>query len=320
MIMKRNGIVILSSIVLLGLGYVAGSFLGFPEKDVDSLSGDIGKMNRHKKEVVSENMKLLSKKLQTDEQFRDQTLASLMLVNSRVEEFKANAQMSVEACANIEQMKEAKAKMEELAAFSEKAATNTGDALQAITLILDGNKSADIEELTNNALLSYMLIGKSVEAAKLYVESADAFLKKNGLDNHKYLAFTRDQWADYSAVEAAFNNDGEALKYWEEQKQQLSNEEKLEMIKNVNESLNQTIIIGSIINQSALAGLAGNNPALNGLIARYSGDDALKLNNNENQLNVRDLEVLKSMNTGSLSINNNVSNSLMNISFLNIAF
>jgi hypothetical protein len=237
--MKRKTVIILSLSSFI-VGLTIGTLLGFPEiseRGKCLLSGDIGKVDKYKKDVVNEQIDVVYNRLLTDKEFSERALTSLTVINERVEEFKANADMSIDACEEIKEMAETKKDMEKVSSFSAKALINTNNALDAVKKILNGDKSFDIEDLANNAILSYMLMDRSASGAKKYVLKVDDFLKTNGIKDYEYLAFTRDQWAKYSAIDAVINGNRDELNFWKKQKSLLSNNEYERVFNNLSNDL-----------------------------------------------------------------------------------
>ncbi len=305
--MKKITIIIVS-ITLLVVGYLAGSFIGMPGVDKESTLGDIGKMNRHKQQVVSQEMELLANKLSSDKEFCNSTITSLSMISSRITEFKTYSDMSVEACGDNPALQEIKSKMESLSKFSTNAATRSNDALQAILRILDGDKSANIEELTNNALLSYMLMEKGIEVAKTYVETIDNYLENNKVEDNKYLAYTRDQWAIFSTIDAAINGNKDLMSYWNNKNYQLSEKENSEIFAGLNSSIKDNLKLASNVNSLCLNSINDNSTLNLGASPILNNTESLLLVNNRELLG--QISGLKNI---SNSLNNQINNSILNL-------
>lgn len=222
----KTGIV---SVIVLAAGYVLGVFVGLPSSG-EGTEGNIGKASRYKKEIASPELQAFEAKLKADEDFRAKTVYSMAFINSRTTEFKDNAEMAAEATAPIPELAEMCSSMKELSSLATNAVKSSGDALEALTNILKGSDEMSYEELSNNAIVSYLLLDRGLSLAQEYVASVDSFLAGKNASDYSYLAFTRDQWISYSTLEAMMNENKEMLAYWSEKDLILSPESNSQLV------------------------------------------------------------------------------------------
>lgn len=258
--MKLKGIkTVLFTVVALAAGYVLGAYIGWPNASLQHMSGTVGKADKFKKEVASPELKAFEEKIKNDRDFMAQTMFSLAYINSRTREFKENAEMAAEATADIEQLKEFSPKMTNLANFAGNANKAAGDALEAFNKIVEGEENVNYEEFSNNAILSYILLDKGLTLAKDYVTAADAFLQGKDLKQYSYLAFTRDQWAEYSAQDAMMNGNKEMLSYWESKKSLLDENSSKSFLASLDSQRANSIINAQELNTIVILFSQGQN-------------------------------------------------------------
>lgn len=253
---QKVKIAVLSGVVLIA-GYALGAFVGWPNSQDELLSGNVGKASRYKKDVASPELKAFEQQLKSDEQFRSQTVFSLAFINSRTGEFKENALMSAEASSDISEMSQIKAQMEELAVFATNAEKASGDALEALNTIMTGESGINYEELSNNAVISFMLLDKGLSIAQEYVSLVDAFLVGKKMEDYRYLAFTRDQWANYSTLDAVLSKNKEMLAYWEGKDYILSPDATKTLVASLPEQRQYNIVSSGALNMALVGELRG---------------------------------------------------------------
>src|SRR5574344_875033 len=250
--MKKNVKFGLWAILLLVVGYFVGALVGFPLVEKDVSGGDIGRVNRYKKTVVSEQMKAFEEKIKADEDFRDQTIYSMSFINARTMGFRDNAQMAAEATADIPELNGMSKEMLSLMEFANNAEGSSQEALAALEALLSG-KNVNYEELSNNAIISYMLLNRGVETAKEYVGAVDAFLRGNKVEDYNILSFTRDQWASYCTLDAIMDDNEEDMKFWNSKYLLLEPEKMGIIVTNLSEKLQVRAAAEAFFNQIPLS-------------------------------------------------------------------
>ncbi len=282
---KTWKIVLLSLVIMIG-GFCLGAYVGWPTSGDTMLSGNVAKANKFKKDVASPELKLFEEKLLADEDFKNQTITSLSFINSRIGEFKEYSTMAVEATADIEELKESNAVMKELSAFATNAEKSSGDALEALNLILSGRKDVNYEELSNNAVLSYLLLNNSISAASNFVSQADAFLATKDIANYQFLAFVRDRWAIYNTLDAIYSDNKELMAFWSDKELLLDDKVSKQVVASLKLEgywypRNNEALKGGLNNKQVLKVMCDNRQALNGAIFMKNSQM-----NNASQLNV----------------------------------
>ena len=323
--MKAKKIIL--PIVMVAVGYALGVAIGWPNEGVFT-KGEIGKSLKFKKGVSSSNINTVEGRLQTDSIYRVQTLISMLYIDSRINEFGEYAKCAVKASEGIEELSKTNANMQKMIEMSSNADNSSKAAIESLRLLIDGDMSQNFEMLSNNAMISYQRLNRSMAVAKEFINSVDSFLKGKNKNLYSDLAFSRDLWVNYAYFDAAIDSkDDELAKYWSSKPSLLSSEEFDNSLLNLDSSSFKTVLLGSqfnvgvasvlnnrntegqtIFKNSNILGIT-NNESLNVTIKRNS--ESL---NNSNALS--NLEVLKGYSWN----NEMLGMALMNIEMLGVAF
>lgn len=252
--MKKNTItIILVSVCTLVAGYVIGAFLGWPDINNDSISGDVGKVKRHKTEVVDEtDMKLLENKLKFDTDFQAQTAYTLTFMSARISEFKENAALTVQTISKYPEFQKYQQPMETLAEMSTNAQQSAEDALAALVKISNGENGTSYEDLSNKAVLAYIMLDKGLATSRDFVADADAFLKGKRVMDYEQLAFLRDTWVSYNFIQAVLDQDKTLVAYWDKAGFKLSDPQAAMALKNTPDSFQQASKLACCMNAPLL--------------------------------------------------------------------
>ncbi|MGL5272180.1 MAG: hypothetical protein ACRC8J_01690, partial [Phocaeicola sp.] len=156
-------------------------------------------------------------RLKSDEKFRESLAFSLDFINIRVGEFQSNAEIAVGAAMGIKELAPISEKMVKLVGIAVSANKASEKAIEMLPLFVEESERVNVityEALSNNALLSYLLLDDVKGIAQEFVEEVDGYINQNRNYN-KLLGFARDLWVGYGISDALYNNDREMLKYWE---------------------------------------------------------------------------------------------------------
>ena len=192
----KAGNVALSTVIALAVGYFAGSYFGFPPTNSDTVSGNIGKAKSFKKEV-SEEVKVFEERVANDSVFRAQTEASLQFVQLRAQGMLEAVQVSKEAIEDLEAFQPYSETLNSIEEFANNAISNSQEAIDKLSLIAEGNSDGGYEEAANKAIVSFVMSDNCNEFVRQYISAVDEYLHDKSLEEHKKLAFSRDQWFAY---------------------------------------------------------------------------------------------------------------------------
>lgn len=181
--------------------FVLGAFFGWPVDRAGS-RGDISKAGRFHKAVITEEARLQQEYLQSDTAYRDQSLYAFTVMNSRVNEFLALAELTQSVVADNEAYADVLATLDAaqpIAANAVKAFEQTATDLDAI---LGGSVVPGYEQDANNAMLAYIKLQTANDVARQIVQVTD---QQVGADTA--LLAVRDSWLSYDLVTAMLNDD-----------------------------------------------------------------------------------------------------------------
>lgn len=204
---KSAVVIVVASIA----AYALGAIIGFPQVANDLSKGDVAKVSRYSRNVVSPALSLVQEKLQVDESYRKQTLDMFNVISARLSGFQGLCELSTQATEGLSEFDAINAKLQANIPTAQNAALRGEEMLQALNDLVAGKKVDNFEQLSNNIVISYLIIDKEVSLGKSFVELADAHLNK---ENNDKLAFVRDMWMDYCAVDAYLNGDQSEADYW----------------------------------------------------------------------------------------------------------
>ena len=141
--MKTNTKVFLGIVGGVIAGFVAGVYAPAPNQD--SGKGDISKVNKYSKSVVSEDMSAFQEKILNDPSELKKTAASLAVLYSRMDEFDKLVDIAVASSANIEEIERSVNKLQlvqKLAENTKIAAEKAGIMKEGVPVVI-GNTTAE---------------------------------------------------------------------------------------------------------------------------------------------------------------------------------
>ena len=221
--MKTNFKITLAAII----GFVAGGSAGFFFQTVDttedSAKGDIAKVSKFSKNVVSPAMSAFQEKITSNPEELEKATASLTVLTSRMTEFDELVNIATTVSEGKEELATSLRNLQSVSQLAANARTSGNQALEALNAIAEGKKSSvDYEQASQNLALAFMMVDRQISVGKQYVCDVDAFLRGKDVEDYKELALARDLWAGYCAGEARLTNDDEELAYWSKQQNLLS--------------------------------------------------------------------------------------------------
>ena len=221
--MKTNFKLALAAVAGLVVGGAAGFFFQGAATNSGSAKGDIAKVSKFSKSVVSPTMSAFQEKITSNPEELEKATASLTILTSRMTEFEELVKVAAAATEGNEELAASLEKLTRVKELAANAHTSGTQALEALNAIAEGKKSSvDYEQASQNLALAFMMVDRQVSVGKQYVCDVDAFLRGKNVEDYKNLALVRDLWAGYCAGEAVLNSDKEELEYWRNQQNLLS--------------------------------------------------------------------------------------------------
>lgn len=205
----KNGLV---AVVACVACYVLGSLIGWPVNKNDA-RGNISKAVRYNKSVISDDAKAVQEFIQSDDEYREQSVYAFMVMDARVNEFVELAQLSVAAAGDREEFAGVVKALNDalpMALNARKAFEQTAVDLNAL---LEGSSPVvSYEQNSNNAMLAYIKLQTLNPVCEEFVHITDALA---GCDDEDLL-FARDGWVSYNLVSAMLDDDEEDVYAWSE--------------------------------------------------------------------------------------------------------
>lgn len=221
--MKTNSKLILAAVIGFVAGCAAGFFFQTADTTADSAKGDIAKVSRFSRSVVSPTMSAFQEKITSNPDELKKATVSLTVLTSRMTEFDELVNIASAASDGNEELTASLKSLQSLSRLAANARDNGTQALEALNAIAEGKKSSiDYEQASQNLALAFMMVDRQVNVGKQYVCDVDAFLRGKKVEDYKELALARDLWAGFCAGEAVLTNDSEELAYWSKQQNLLS--------------------------------------------------------------------------------------------------
>ena len=256
----KSFVAILISVVSgFGLGYVCADIATGDENG----KGDITKVSKYSKNVVSPQASAFQEQILNDPQVYDQTRASLVVLSSRMNDFDNLVDIAVKSGNGIDELAPAIAQIKRISDLSANAKNAAVAAADSFNGMIEGKKASasDYETASRNLTLAYLMVDRQLNVGKEYVSSVDAYLKGRKIEDNLDLALSRDLWAGYCAGQAVLNNDKDDLAYWSGKNAIVNTD----VLANVGTNIN---MVGLLSNQEEIVkvlGLVADNNSLLGL-------------------------------------------------------
>ena len=222
--MKTNSKLALATVIGFLVGGAAGFFFrGGAEITPDLAQGDISKVSKFNRNVVSPAMSAFQEKITSNPEELEKATFSLTVLTSRMTEFDELVNIATTVSEGNEELATSLRNLQSVRQLAANARTSGNQALEALNAIAEGKKSSvDYEQASQNLALAFMMVDRQISVGKQYVCDVDAFLRGKDVDDYKELALARDLWAGYCAGEARLTNNDEELAYWSKQQNLLT--------------------------------------------------------------------------------------------------
>ena len=209
MINKTKGVIY--GVIILLVGYMAGAIIKVPFLDNSMLNGDIGKANLYNNSTGSDS-KACIEKLRNDTTYRDQMLASYLILSSRIAAADSLANATAKATEGIAEFKDLNKDMKAIANKTKNAEKLYSDLFTETEQVLSGKVSAEYEQLVSNAGHAFTVIDNDMSLSADVIST----LSEYGMaKNNKSVLAAAAGWIQYGAEDAVFSGDSESIAEWE---------------------------------------------------------------------------------------------------------
>ena len=206
--MKKKGIIILSSVVMVcAIGLLVSNFVDW---DVDSsnASGNIAKSSRFSRKTAVEGLSNMEELFQNDDSYKRGIVTAYMVMQTRAKQFDALVEVSNEVAGDIEAFADVLKDMNKVRPMIDNVCASLASAGEDLNNALGGQQCPDMAQNTINASLAYTTLQKQNKLADRFIATTDDYLKNN--EGSDRLKFVRDQWLDYQQMTAALEKDAKA--------------------------------------------------------------------------------------------------------------
>jgi hypothetical protein len=210
--------------ILAGVALLAVIIVVFSIKNSDKskiiidesvISGNISGIDMFTDEESSD-MREFENKVSSNASFRQNLLFTLTYIESRAGELATISALAMDYLYDEED--ENNAKMEESVKEVRSVANNTllktKLAVEAFTLMVNGEKGTRYEQFSSDAITSLLLIEKYNKTGYDFINFATKRINKEGLESNLHIAFIAEQWASYLAMESFLSNDMSKMQSW----------------------------------------------------------------------------------------------------------
>lgn len=199
-------------------GYLLGSFIGFPPTDDNLTSGDIKKTNIYSNQEEDPDLALLVEQLQTDTTLLNQTKGALGLLQFQVDTLNELTSRTLKACDGIEEFAGLMDQVKSLKVKTSNTGKSLAEASEVLGKIEKGeNVGAEYEQASNNAFIGFAKVENGIDVSKALVAAAMKYAERVGDKASEEVKQIANDWAEFSALDAAISGDEETLKYWQDE-------------------------------------------------------------------------------------------------------
>lgn len=249
---KKNTIILASLIALCAVGLLSSFLFNWPVS-AESASGNIGKVSRFSRKVVTEPIDNMEELLRTDEDYKSSIVLAYSVMFSRAVQFGTLVDMSNQAAGGIPEFEGILQEMNDMAPVFTNVANALVDAGKDLNTVLSDMPCPEVSQSTMNAALSYTTLQKQNGLADRFIEITDKYVKLT--EAPEELMLVRDLWVDYQQMTAALEGDKKAARALDKKGALLTTEQALkasEIFRDaevLNAENNGTSVYKDILNQ-----------------------------------------------------------------------
>ncbi len=249
---KKNTIILASLIALCAIGLLSSFLFSWPVS-TESASGNIGKVSRFSRKVVTEPIDNMEELLRTDEDYKSSIVLAYSVMYSRAVQFGTLVDMSNQAAGGIPEFEGILQEMNDNVPVFANVANALVEAGDDLETVLSDKPCPEVAQSTMNAALSYTTLQKQNGLADRFIETTDKYVKLT--EAPEELMLVRDLWVDYQQMTAALEGDKKAARALDKKGTLLTTEQALkasEIFRDagvLNAENNGTSVYKDILNQ-----------------------------------------------------------------------
>lgn len=249
---KKNTIILASLIALCAIGLLSSFLFSWPVS-TESAHGNVGKVSRFSRKVVTEPIDNMEELLRTDEDYKSSIVLAYSVMYTRAVQFGTLVDMSNQAAEGIPEFEGILQEMNDMAPVFTNVANALVDAGKDLNTVLSDMPCPEVSQSTMNAALSYTTLQKQNGLADRFIETTDKYVKLT--EAPEELMLVRDLWVDYQQMTAALEGDKKAARALDKKGTLLTTEQALkasEIFRDaevLNAENNGTSVYKDILNQ-----------------------------------------------------------------------
>lgn len=249
---KKNTIILASLIALCAIGLLSSFLFSWPVS-TESAHGNVGKVSRFSRKVVTEPIDNMEELLRTDEDYKSSIVLAYSVMYSRAVQFGTLVDMSNQAAGGIPEFEGILQEMNDNVPVFANVANALVDAGKDLNTVLSDMPCPEVSQSTMNAALSYTTLQKQNGLADRFIETTDKYVKLT--EAPEELMLVRDLWVDYQQMTAALEGDKKAVRALDKKGTLLTTEQALkasEVFRDaevLNAENNGTSVYKDILNQ-----------------------------------------------------------------------
>lgn len=206
---KKNTIILASLIALCAIGLLSSFLFSWPVS-TESAHGNVGKVSRFSRKVVTEPIDNMEELLRTDEDYKSSIVLAYSVMYTRAVQFGTLVDMSNQAAEGIPEFEGILQEMNDMAPVFTNVANALVDAGKDLNTVLSDMPCPEVSQSTMNAALSYTTLQKQNGLADRFIETTDKYVKLT--EAPEELMLVRDLWVDYQQMTAALEGDKKAAR------------------------------------------------------------------------------------------------------------
>lgn len=206
---KKNTIILASLIALCAIGLLSSFLFSWPVS-TESAHGNVGKVSRFSRKVVTEPIDNMEELLRTDEDYKSSIVLAYSVMYSRAVQFGTLVDMSNQAAGGIPEFEGILQEMNDNVPVIANVANALVDAGKDLNTVLSDMPCPEVSQSTMNAALSYTTLQKQNGLADRFIETTDKYVKLT--EAPEELMLVRDLWVDYQQMTAALEGDKKAAR------------------------------------------------------------------------------------------------------------
>lgn len=249
---KKNTIILASLVALCAIGLLSSFLFSWPVS-TESAHGNVGKVSRFSRKVVTEPIDNMEELLRTDEDYKSSIVLAYSVMYTRAVQFGTLVDMSNQAAEGIPEFEGILQEMNDMAPVFTNVANALVDAGKDLNTVLSDMPCPEVSQSTMNAALSYTTLQKQNGLADRFIETTDKYVKLT--EAPEELMLVRDLWVDYQQMTAALEGDKKAARALDKKGTLLTTEQALkasEIFRDaevLNAENNGTSVYKDILNQ-----------------------------------------------------------------------